>query len=97
MSNQFRRTRLRRPISATLIINLHVADLRFKGSRKISFTNFPVLDVTAQIPGDAAFLGTGGYHHYVAVNTWAGKTSPPENSIGLISYRIIELQFRIHN
>jgi catechol 2,3-dioxygenase len=33
-------------------------------------------------------LGTGGYHHYVAVNTWAGKLPPPENSVGLISYRL---------
>ena len=32
-------------------------------------------------------LGGGGYHHHVAINTWAGKTPALENSVGLISYR----------
>jgi len=32
-------------------------------------------------------LAAGGYHHPVAINTWAGKTPAPENSVGLISYR----------
>jgi catechol 2,3-dioxygenase len=66
-------------------INLHVADLE---EAEKFFHEFLGFDVTARIPGEASFLGTGGYHHYVAVNTWAGKLPPPENSVGLISYRL---------
>ena len=64
-------------------INLYVADL--KEDEKY-FHEFFGLDVMARID-NATFLGAGGYHHYVAVNTWAGKTPAPENSVGLISYR----------
>ena len=64
-------------------INLYVADL--KEAEKY-FHEFLGLDVMARID-NATFLGAGGYHHHVAVNTWAGKTPAPENSVGLISYR----------
>jgi catechol 2,3-dioxygenase len=38
-------------------------------------------------PG-ALFFAAGGYHHHIGANTWAGQTPPPENSVGLISYRL---------
>ena len=43
---------------------------------------------TAHIGRDGRFLAAGGYHHHVAVNTWAGKTPAPKNSVRLISYRL---------
>jgi catechol 2,3-dioxygenase len=38
-------------------------------------------------PG-ALFFGAGGYHHHIAVNTWAGERRPPASSAGLVSYRL---------
>jgi catechol 2,3-dioxygenase len=65
-------------------IHLHVADLaeaeRFYGE-------FLGLAVTQRTYPGALFLAAGGYHHHVGVNVWAGKSAPPTNSVGLISYR----------
>jgi catechol 2,3-dioxygenase len=47
------------------------------------------LAVTQRTYPGALFLSAGGYHHHVAVNTWAGRAAPPPNSTGLISYRLI--------
>jgi catechol 2,3-dioxygenase len=34
-------------------------------------------DVTAKIGDSAVFLSAGGYHHHIALNTWAGKGAKP--------------------
>ena len=36
----------------------------------------------------ASFLAVGGYHHHVAINTWAGVgiPAPPDGSIGLSDF-----------
>jgi catechol 2,3-dioxygenase len=34
-------------------------------------------DVMVEIPGQASFLSTGGYHHHLGMNTWAGIGAPP--------------------
>ena len=31
----------------------------------------------AQLGGQAAFLGAGGYHHHVGANTWESAGAPP--------------------
>ncbi|MGD0262030.1 MAG: VOC family protein [Verrucomicrobiota bacterium] len=64
-------------------LNLHVADLK---EAETFFHDFLGLDVMARIGNTVTFLAAGGYHHHVAVNTWAGKTPAPKDSIGLISY-----------
>jgi len=66
-------------------INLHVADLQ---ESERFFDEFLGLSVMARIPWRITFLAAGGYHHHVAVNTLAGKERLPENSVGLISYRL---------
>jgi catechol 2,3-dioxygenase len=35
--------------------------------------------------GTASFLSAGGYHHHVAINTWAGvgAPAPPPGAVGL--------------
>jgi catechol 2,3-dioxygenase len=66
-------------------INLHVAEL--KEAEKF-FHDFLGLEVMARIPRSATFLAAGGYHHHVAVNTWAGSTRAGPNAVGLISYRL---------
>jgi catechol 2,3-dioxygenase len=34
-------------------------------------------DVMVEIPGQASFLSTGGYHHHLGMNVWAGVGAPP--------------------
>jgi catechol 2,3-dioxygenase len=41
--------------------------------------------------GEAAlFVSAGGYHHHVALNTWAGEgaPAPPEGAAGLRSFEL---------
>ncbi|MEM6307302.1 MAG: VOC family protein [Pseudomonadota bacterium] len=42
-------------------------------------------DVMVRMGNDAAFLGAGGYHHHIGLNTWesAGATPPPSGHTGL--------------
>jgi catechol 2,3-dioxygenase len=35
------------------------------------------MDVMIEIPGQASFLSTGGYHHHLGANVWAGVGAPP--------------------
>ncbi len=66
-------------------IHLHVADLV---AAERFYAEFLGLAVTQRSYPGALFFAAGGYHHHIGVNTWAGKTAPPINSVGLISYRI---------
>jgi catechol 2,3-dioxygenase len=42
-------------------------------------------DLMAELPGSAAFLGAGGYHHHVGANTWhsRGASPAPEGTAAL--------------
>ncbi|WP_299353882.1 VOC family protein [uncultured Shimia sp.] len=42
-------------------------------------------DVQVRSGDEAAFLGAGGYHHHIGLNTWRsrGGTPPPEGHTGL--------------
>ena len=35
------------------------------------------LDVMIEMPGQASFLSTAGYHHHLGLNVWAGVGAPP--------------------
>jgi catechol 2,3-dioxygenase len=35
------------------------------------------LDLMIEIPGQASFLSTAGYHHHLGLNVWAGVGAPP--------------------
>jgi catechol 2,3-dioxygenase len=35
------------------------------------------LDLMIEIPGQASFLASGGYHHHLGLNVWAGVGAPP--------------------
>jgi catechol 2,3-dioxygenase len=66
-------------------IHLHVDDL----ARAERFYNeFLGLTVTQRTYPGALFLAAGSYHHHIGANVWAGKTPPPANSVGLVSYRL---------
>lgn len=63
-------------------VHLKVADL----DRAVEFYSgvlgFPVMQYYGR---GAAFLGAGGYHHHIGLNTWesAGATPPPAGHTGL--------------
>jgi catechol 2,3-dioxygenase len=48
-------------------------------------------EVTARYGDSAVFLSAGGYHHHIALNTWAGKgvTPPPKGHSGLFHFAIL--------
>jgi catechol 2,3-dioxygenase len=63
-------------------VHLKVADL----DRAIHFYGDLLGFAVTQRYGDqAAFLGAGGYHHHIGLNTWesAGATPPPPGYTGL--------------
>jgi catechol 2,3-dioxygenase len=66
-------------------IHLQVADL---AEAERFYHDFVGLAVTQRSYPGALFFAAGGYHHHIASNTWAGKTRPQANSVGLISYRL---------
>lgn len=70
--------------SATRIghVHLKVADL----DRAIAFYSGVLgFEVMQNYGRGAAFLGAGGYHHHIGLNTWesAGATPPPPGHTGL--------------
>ncbi len=63
-------------------VHLKVADL----DRAIHFySDLLGFAVTQRYGDQAAFLGAGGYHHQIGLNTWesAGATPPPPGHTGL--------------
>ncbi|QJF50031.1 VOC family protein [Roseobacter ponti] len=63
-------------------VHLKVADLE----RAIVFYRDVLgFELTARYGRDAAFLGAGGYHHHIGLNTWHSKggTPPGETHTGL--------------
>lgn len=63
-------------------VHLKVADLE----RAIHFYSGVLgFEVMQRIGDSAAFLGAGGYHHHVGLNTWESKggSPPPAGSTGL--------------
>lgn len=63
-------------------VHLKVANIE----RSIAFySDLLGFDVTLRYGKNAAFLGAGGYHHHIGLNTWesAGATPPPAGHTGL--------------
>ena len=63
-------------------IHLHVSHLN-EGER--FYRDALGFDLILRYAGTASFLSAGGYHHHVAINTWAGEGAPPPppGAIGL--------------
>ena len=67
-------------------VHLHVADL----ARAEQFYGGALgLDVMQRSYPGALFMAAGGYHHHLGLNTWAGRTPPPANAVGLENYTIV--------
>lgn len=63
-------------------VHLKVADL----DRAIAFYRDVLgFELTQRMGSTAAFLGAGGYHHHIGLNTWEsrGGPPPPRGSTGL--------------
>ncbi len=63
-------------------VHLKVADL----DRSVAFYRDVLgFDLTTRYGKQAAFLGAGGYHHHIGLNTWesAGARPPPPGHTGL--------------
>jgi catechol 2,3-dioxygenase len=69
-------------------VHLTVGDLE----RSLSFyRDILGFEITAQYGNSAVFLSAGGYHHHIALNTWAGigaKPASPGHS-GLYHFAIL--------
>jgi catechol 2,3-dioxygenase len=69
-------------------VHLTVSDL----DRALAFYRDALgLEVTARYGRDAVFLSYGGYHHHVALNTWAGRGAPrpAPGTTGLYHFAIL--------
>jgi catechol 2,3-dioxygenase len=69
-------------------VHLTVADLE----RSLGFyRDLLGFEVTNRYGDSAVFLSAGGYHHHIALNTWAGKgaTPPPQGHSGLYHVAIL--------
>ncbi len=69
-------------------VHLTVADLE----RSLGFyRDILGFEVTARYGTSAVFLSAGGYHHHIALNTWAGKGAPPppQGHSGLYHFAIL--------
>lgn len=63
-------------------VHLKVADL----DRALAFyCGVLGFELTQRMGSQAAFLGAGGYHHHIGLNTWesAGGSPPPPGTTGL--------------
>ncbi|RED13022.1 VOC family protein [Pontivivens insulae] len=68
--------------------HLRVADLE----RSITFWRDVIgFDLMQRYGTQAAFLGAGGYHHHIGLNTWdsAGGTPPPKGHTGLFHVAVL--------
>jgi catechol 2,3-dioxygenase len=71
-----------RPDTTLGHIHLHVAHLP---EAQAFYERALGLDTMVDLPGSAAFLSAGGYHHHVGINTWngVGAPPPPPDAVGL--------------
>ncbi|WP_132745848.1 VOC family protein [Scopulibacillus darangshiensis] len=69
-------------------IHLHVSDLAKDAEFYCKGLGF---DIVSKYGGQALFISTGGYHHHIGLNTWAGvgAPKPSEHSVGLNWYSLI--------
>ncbi len=55
-------------------IHLTVSDL----NRSLAFyRDLLGFEIVSRLGSSAVFLSAGGYHHHIALNTWAGEGAPP--------------------
>jgi catechol 2,3-dioxygenase len=60
----------------TVMGHIHLQVAQLVEARRF-YTDVLGLDLMVEIPGQASFLASGGYHHHVGMNVWAGVGAPP--------------------
>jgi catechol 2,3-dioxygenase len=69
-------------------VHLHVGDLE----RGLGFYRDVLgFELTALMPGAAAFVAAGGYHHHLGFNVWRGEGVPPapQGRVGLRHWTVV--------
>jgi catechol 2,3-dioxygenase len=69
-------------------LHLHVGDLE----RGLGFYRDVLgFEQTALMPGAAAFVSAGGYHHHLGFNVWRGEGVPPapQDRVGLRHWTVV--------
>jgi catechol 2,3-dioxygenase len=66
-------------------VHLHISDL---GQAEWFYVELLGMGVMQRNYPGALFVADGGYHHHIGLNTWAGRAQPPENAVGLQSFRV---------
>jgi catechol 2,3-dioxygenase len=60
----------------TVMGHIHLQVAQLAEARRF-YTDVLGLDLMVEIPNQASFLASGGYHHHVGMNVWAGVGAPP--------------------
>lgn len=60
----------------TVMGHIHLQVAQLAEARRF-YTDVLGLDLMIEIPRQASFLSSGGYHHHVGMNVWAGVGAPP--------------------
>jgi catechol 2,3-dioxygenase len=69
-------------------VHLHAGDLE----RGLGFYRDALgFESTALMPGAAAFVAAGGYHHHLGFNVWRGEGVPPapQGRVGLRHWTVV--------
>jgi catechol 2,3-dioxygenase len=67
---------LERMPAGTVMGHVHLQVAHLREARQF-YEDLVGLDVMVEIPGQASFLASGGYHHHLGMNVWAGVGAPP--------------------
>src|SRR4051812_30904238 len=62
--------------AGTVMGHVHLQVAHLEEARRF-YTDVLGLDLMVEIPGQASFLASGGYHHHLGMNVWAGVGAPP--------------------
>src|SRR4051794_33397715 len=60
----------------TVMGHVHLQVAHLEEARRF-YTDVLGLDLMIEMPGQATFLSSGGYHHHLGANVWAGVGAPP--------------------
>jgi catechol 2,3-dioxygenase len=67
---------LERLPDGTVMGHIHLQVAHLEEARRF-YTDAIGLDLMIEIPGQASFVSSGGYHHHLGMNVWAGVGAPP--------------------
>lgn len=68
-------------------VHLHVANI---AEAEVFYRDVLGFDLMQRYGPSASFLSAGGYHHHIAINTWAGVGAPPQpaDALGMRHFEV---------